>query len=117
MPSSRVEDRLAGSSQELPAKPIANVSIAPGTASHAPLTLQDSLKLLFGRVAKIPWRWVCWASQGSRCELFRETGKPRGSRPMNGASPKRPTFRSEYQPFTLPRENPAKWQKGCQKGC
>eukprot|EP00983_Pelagomonas_calceolata_P047342 1140596-Pelagomonas_calceolata.AAC.2 len=51
-PTKRADGRLAGSVQELPAKLVANVSIAPATASHGPPTLQGCLNFLFGRLAK-----------------------------------------------------------------
>eukprot|EP00983_Pelagomonas_calceolata_P098425 1158346-Pelagomonas_calceolata.AAC.7 len=88
MPNFRLDGRMAGSGQELPAKLVANCSAAPATASHAPLTLQGRQAVFFGRVAKVSGRGVLWVGQGDRCELHRGTGKPRGSRPMNGASPK-----------------------------
>eukprot|EP00983_Pelagomonas_calceolata_P045379 1139713-Pelagomonas_calceolata.AAC.2 len=71
MPSFRADGRLADAGQELPARLVANKSTAPATASQVPLTLQGCQAVLFGRVAKIPGV------------------KPRGSRPMNGASPKK----------------------------
>eukprot|EP00983_Pelagomonas_calceolata_P108076 1159416-Pelagomonas_calceolata.AAC.5 len=40
MLSSRLDGRLAGSGQELPAKLVANFPTAPATASHAPMTLR-----------------------------------------------------------------------------
>eukprot|EP00983_Pelagomonas_calceolata_P076366 1153391-Pelagomonas_calceolata.AAC.8 len=48
MPSFRAHGRLGGSGQELHAKLVANVSTAPATASHAPLTLQGCQAVLFG---------------------------------------------------------------------
>eukprot|EP00983_Pelagomonas_calceolata_P011112 358203-Pelagomonas_calceolata.AAC.2 len=81
---------MAGSGQEPPAKLVANFSAAPASASYAPLTLQGRQAVLFGRGAKVSGRGVLGVGQGNRCELHRETGKPRGSRPMNGALPKIP---------------------------
>eukprot|EP00983_Pelagomonas_calceolata_P066327 1148985-Pelagomonas_calceolata.AAC.3 len=43
-----------------------------------------------GRLAKVSGRGLPRVGQGSRCGVYRKTGKPRGLRPMNGASPKKP---------------------------
>eukprot|EP00983_Pelagomonas_calceolata_P039479 1137198-Pelagomonas_calceolata.AAC.2 len=40
MPGGRVDGGLAGSGQALPSKNFPNISAAPATAFHAPLTLQ-----------------------------------------------------------------------------
>eukprot|EP00983_Pelagomonas_calceolata_P074118 1152418-Pelagomonas_calceolata.AAC.2 len=73
---SRVDGRLVNSGQELPVK----IKTSAATASHGPLTLQGYSAVLFERLAK-----VSTSGQG----LGWETGKPRGSHPMNGALPKR----------------------------
>eukprot|EP00983_Pelagomonas_calceolata_P028257 884970-Pelagomonas_calceolata.AAC.1 len=67
MPRLRADGGLAGSGLKLPAKLVANISVAPATASHAPLTLQGCQAALFG------WPEV----QGG--------DKPRGSCTMSGA--------------------------------
>eukprot|EP00983_Pelagomonas_calceolata_P078560 1154305-Pelagomonas_calceolata.AAC.3 len=48
--------------------------------------MQSCLELLLGRLAKVLGQGVQWVGQGRRCEFYRETSKPRGSRPMTGAS-------------------------------
>eukprot|EP00983_Pelagomonas_calceolata_P061123 1146680-Pelagomonas_calceolata.AAC.1 len=45
-------------------------------------------KLFVWRVGKVSGRVVHWTGQGDRRELYRKTGKPRGSRLMNWALPK-----------------------------
>eukprot|EP00983_Pelagomonas_calceolata_P008481 276917-Pelagomonas_calceolata.AAC.2 len=62
MPSFRADDRLAGSGQEQPAKLVANVSAAPATASHAPLTLQP----------KFHGRGWAKRARAARCELYQK---------------------------------------------
>eukprot|EP00983_Pelagomonas_calceolata_P072595 1151783-Pelagomonas_calceolata.AAC.1 len=66
MASFRVDGRLVDSGQGLPAKLVANVFAAPATASHAPLTLQDCLDFLFGRVSKVSGQVMRRAGQGSQ---------------------------------------------------
>eukprot|EP00983_Pelagomonas_calceolata_P073843 1152292-Pelagomonas_calceolata.AAC.3 len=53
------------------------------------LTLQSFLKLYAWPACQVSGRGLHWMGQGSRCELYWETGKPKGSRPMNAASPKK----------------------------
>eukprot|EP00983_Pelagomonas_calceolata_P085348 1156532-Pelagomonas_calceolata.AAC.15 len=70
----------------LPTLPLAPQNpTPPATASHAPLTLQGCQAVLQGSLTKVSGSGVRWVGQGCRCKLYWETGKPRGSRPMNGA--------------------------------
>eukprot|EP00983_Pelagomonas_calceolata_P100972 1158638-Pelagomonas_calceolata.AAC.3 len=70
MPSSGLDCRLAGSGQELPAKSFQKICLAPATASHAPLTLQGCLKLLYGGSSQSLRAWGGVGGWAARCELY-----------------------------------------------
>eukprot|EP00983_Pelagomonas_calceolata_P057472 1145078-Pelagomonas_calceolata.AAC.2 len=60
------------------------------STSHCLLRPPDAAGLSISFVWEVSQsfkRGVRWVSQGCRCQLYQETGKPRGLRSMTGASP------------------------------